>query len=138
MSRIIYAIVFFLFVPISSAWAVEGATKIDIPTAKSLYDKGVVFIDTRREASYKRKGHIAGAFNLEEGSSDFTEANLLKLVAKDQPVVFYCNCAPYGDSCNLSPNAAKAAVDMGYREVYYFKEGTFGWNKAGYTVEKSN
>jgi rhodanese-related sulfurtransferase len=135
MSRVICAFVVFLFTPIASAWAADGTTEIDIPAAKSLYDKGVVFIDARSERSFKNKGHIAGAFNLTEGSKDFTEANLLKLAAKDQPVVFYCNCA--SGSCNISPDAAKDAVDMGYQEVYYFKEGTYGWSKAGYAVEKS-
>jgi rhodanese-related sulfurtransferase len=49
--------------------------------------------------------------------------------------VFYCNCV-YG-GCNISPNAAKKAADLGYQEVYYFKEGTYGWSEAGYAVEKS-
>ena len=135
MSRFVCAFVCFLFAPIALSWGAGGTTEVDIPTAKSLYDKGVVFIDARSERSYMRKGHIVGALNLTEGSGDFTEANLLKLVAKDQPVVFYCNCAYAG--CNISPDAAKDAVGMGFQEVYYFMEGTYGWTKAGYAVEKS-
>ena len=97
-----------LFAPIASAWAVVGATKLDIATAKSLYDKGVVFIDARRAKSYK-KGHIPGASNLSMTSGKFTEANLSPLVAKDKPVVFYCDCGP---TCNISPSAANKAVKM--------------------------
>jgi rhodanese-related sulfurtransferase len=133
MNRIICTVVFFLFAPIGLALAADGATGIDTPTAISLYDKGVVFIDARSERSYENKGHIVGAFNLTEGSESFTEENLLKLVAKDQPVVFYCNCAFGG--CSLSPDAANDAVNMGYREVYYYMKGTFGWTEAGYDIE---
>ena len=43
--------------------AVEGATKIDIATAKSLHERGVQFIDTRGSRDWK-KGHIPGASDL--------------------------------------------------------------------------
>jgi rhodanese-related sulfurtransferase len=133
MSRIIRAIVFFIFAPIASVWAADGATEIDVSTAISLYDKKVVFIDARNERSYKWKGHIAGAINLTQGSANFTEANLLKVVTKDQPVVFYCNC--FDGTCRFSALAANDAVDMGYREVYYYMEGIDAWTDAGYPVE---
>ncbi len=40
--------------------AVEGATRIDISTAKTLHERGVRFIDTRG-ISYWRVGHIPGS-----------------------------------------------------------------------------
>ncbi len=132
MRRIVCVVALLLFAPIASAWAVEGATKLDVPTAKSLYDKGVVFIDARREKSYN-KGHIPDASNLYALSDKFTEANLSTLVAKDKPVVFYCDCGP---TCNISPAAANKAVKMGYQNVYFLKAAISGWSEAGYVIEK--
>ena len=43
--------------------AVEGATKIDISTAKSLHERGVRFIDTRGLRSWNYS-HIPGALAL--------------------------------------------------------------------------
>jgi PQQ-dependent catabolism-associated CXXCW motif protein len=43
-----------------------------------------------------------------------------------KPVVFYCL-----DQCWMSWNAAKRAISFGYRAVYWFPEGTDGWEGAG-------
>jgi len=42
---------------------VDGAAEIDMPTAKSFLDRGVLFIDTSQPDDWK-KGHIPGAVNL--------------------------------------------------------------------------
>ncbi len=110
--------------------AVEGATKIDISTAKTLHERGVQFIDTRGAAwNY---GHIPGALDL----SFPTEAKLMEIVDKNEEVVFYCECDVGSASCNLSPHASARAVAFGYQNVSYFTNFN-EWGPAGYPIEKA-
>ncbi len=115
----------------SKVIAVEGATKIDISTAKTLLERGVRFIDTRGSSSW-RYGHIPGAFNLAYP----TEATLMGIVDKNEEVVFYCDCDVGSASCNRSPNASARAVAWGYRNVSYFTNSN-AWGPAGYPIEKA-
>ncbi len=111
--------------------AVEGATKIDISTAKTLHERGARFIDTRGSSSWKYH-HVPGALAL----SYPTEAKLMEVVDKNEEVVFYCDCDVGSASCNLSPHASAHAVAWGYQNVYYFT--TFNaWGPAGYPIEKA-
>ena len=110
--------------------AVEGATEIDIGTAKALYDRGVKFVDVRGKRSWKR-GHIPGARNFFAQ----IEATLMEIADKNEEVVFYCDCAG-SPSCNLSPNASARAVSWGYQNVYYLTDAS-AWAQAGYPVEKA-
>jgi hypothetical protein len=70
-------------------YEVEGATTLDVATAKALFDRGVPFVDVRGEWSWKM-GHIPGAVNL-YFETVFSEAELSKIVSKDQDVVIYCS-----------------------------------------------
>jgi rhodanese-related sulfurtransferase len=108
---------------------VEGAVKIDEAGAKTLFDRGVVFIDTRSNGPYSR-GHIPGAVNLYT-STKLTKENLSELVGPDDEVVFYCG----GETCPLSPNASAKALVWGYSKVYYFAGGYPAWKYADYPVE---
>jgi tetratricopeptide (TPR) repeat protein len=123
----------------NTRWTVEGATEIDVATAKSLHDKGVVFIDTSTEDVWK-EGHIPGAFNLRSDRDNedptrerFKEAMLKEIVGKTEEVVLY--------KCSLTrcwtpaPNAAKA-VTWGYKKVFHFSGGTKAWKEAGHKIEK--
>jgi len=110
--------------------AVEGATEIDANTAKTLFDRGVKFVDARKTRSWK-KGHIPGAPSLYYT----TEAALMEIVDKNEEVVFYCNCSG-GRGCSLSPNASAKAVAWGYQNVYYFAN-VDAWSAAGYSLEKA-
>ena len=75
-------------------WEVEGATPIDVATAKSMYDRGVVFVFTDPEAAWKA-GHISGTVHLPRyrrkdlTKERLTEAALMKIVDKSEEVVFY-------------------------------------------------
>ncbi len=114
----------------SKVIAVEGATEIDVSTAKTLHERGVRFLDVRSKRSWKR-GHIPGALSL----SYPTETSLMEIVDKNEEVVFYCNCAG-SPICNLSPNASARAVAWGYQKVYY-TTNTDTWDAAGYPLEKA-
>jgi PQQ-dependent catabolism-associated CXXCW motif protein len=45
----------------------------------------------------------------------------------DHPIMIYCH-----ERCWLSWNAAKRAINYGYRRVHWFPEGVEGWRAAGY------
>ncbi len=112
----------------TSGFAVEGATKIDVSTAKTLHEQGVRFIDARDKWQWK-KDHIPGASSLES----VTEAALMELVNKDEEVVFYCS----GAGCKRSVRACAQALTWGYKKVYYFAKGYPGWKSAGHQIEKA-
>jgi PQQ-dependent catabolism-associated CXXCW motif protein len=52
---------------------------------------------------------------------------------KGRILVFYCLA-----DCWMSWNAAKRAVSYGYRQVYWYPDGTDGWQAAGETLERAN
>ena len=119
---------------------VEGATKIDIATAKEFYDRGVVFIDTSNRIVW-RKGHVPGAINLPrywgEGDSTalrFQQTTLTEIVERTQEIVlFYCE--PPEVVCHSSFVAAKA-VSWGYQKVYWSDSGVRGWREAGFNLKQ--
>jgi TolB-like protein/class 3 adenylate cyclase/rhodanese-related sulfurtransferase/Flp pilus assembly protein TadD len=119
------------------AFEVEGAVKIDVVTAKSMYDRGSTFIDVRIDYS-PSEGRITGAFHLPESRSadpskpSLHEKTLMEIVDKTDEVVFYCDEA----TCYHSAFASAKAVAWGYRHVLYFAEGLQSWKDAGYPVEQ--
>jgi len=108
---------------------VRGAIEISAAGAKTLHDRGAVFIDSRGDSQYGR-GHISGATNLHFGTK-FTKDSLSRLADLDDEVVFYCG----GPDCHLSANSSANALNWGYTKVYYFAEGFPAWKRAGYPVE---
>ncbi len=67
---------------------VEGATTIQAAKAKTLFDRGVPFVDVRNDDTFEA-GHIPGATHLDLFTA-FNKAYLLKVSAKDKEVVIYC------------------------------------------------
>jgi 3-mercaptopyruvate sulfurtransferase SseA len=126
--------------PGNTWFEVEGATQIDIPTAKSLHDRGVVFIDVSGESVWNA-GHIPGAVHLPyERTADpsrarFNKTTLREVARYDDEIVIYFL---YYDSSvgggSASWEAAKA-VTWGFRNVYHFVGGARAWEDAGYPVE---
>ena len=51
---------------------------------------------------------------------------------RDRKLVFYCLA-----NCWMSWNAAKRAIAYGYRNVYWYPDGTDGWAAAGLPLESS-
>lgn len=107
------------------SFEVKGATTLDVATAKALFDQGVPFVDVRGPNRWA-EGHIPGAVSL----PFISEAELSKIVSKDQDVVIY------GYGSHLRPYAVAEAVFWGYKKVYYFRDGFSGWDAAGYPVAK--
>ena len=104
---------------------VEGATTVDVAAAKTLFDRGVPFVDVRNDRMYGA-GHISGAAHLRV-STAFSESALADVASKNQEVVIYCD----GPWCPASSEACEMAVSWGWKKVYYFREGYPGWKAAG-------
>ena len=126
---------------LNARYEIDGGTEIDLATAKSLHDKGVVFIDTGSEALWK-KGRVPGALNLpslrdvdDPTEKRFRETTLSEIVDKSEEVVFYWWAPGWYDRGALTWVAAKA-VNWGYQKIYYFHGGTPAWKEAGYPIEK--
>jgi len=108
---------------------VSGAITVDAKKAKQLFDKGVIFIDVRKDKDFAA-GRVPDAMHIEL-KKVYSKATLGKAVKADQPVVLYCN----GHSCLRSSKAAKKAVAWGFKNVYYFRDGFPSWKSSGYPVE---
>ena len=108
---------------------VDGAVTVSTKRAKTLMNQGVTFIDVRKAADYQTS-HIQWSKHLDL-KLDLTEAALLLVVKKHQPVVFYCN----GDMCQRSALASEKAVAWGWTKVYYYRGGFPDWQKAGLPLE---
>jgi rhodanese-related sulfurtransferase len=118
---------------------IKGATRIDLATAKSFHDRGVLFIDVGTEAEGQwKKGRVPGAINLPwidyAAKKRIRETSLNEILDKTEEVVFYCGP---GNACIPIRPTAKA-VNWGYQKVYYFKGGAAAWKEAGYPIETDN
>ncbi|MEW6307255.1 MAG: rhodanese-like domain-containing protein [Verrucomicrobiota bacterium] len=102
---------------------------ISIQELKTAIEKGnVTVIDVNSPASYKN-GHIPTA-------THFSKDKLASVLPKDKNalVVAYCG----GPSCQAYTAAAKAAKEMGYKNVKHLSAGISGWKAAGEKMEKAN
>ena len=108
---------------------VDGATTVTVEEAVVLFDEEVVFVDVRKTSDFDA-GRIAGAVHLDIKSA-LTEESLAAVVAKDEPVLFYCN----GVSCHRSAQASALAVGWGYSKVYYLRNGYPAWEISGNMIE---
>lgn len=73
-----------------------------------------------------------GYGQLSEELEDYFRGNLERLTggSLDRKIVIYCLT-----DCWMSWNAARRAVSCGYTAVYWYPEGTTGWEAAGLPLE---
>lgn len=103
--------------------SVPGTTRVSAEQAVELIlaNPKMVIIDSRHAEEFA-KGHIEGALNLLD--TDTSPETLARhLAGKDAPMLLYCN----GERCLRSSHAAKIAVDLGYKKVYWFRGGWKEW-----------
>ncbi len=137
MKRILqYAVVLvsLMLAPIAGLAAVSpitvnGAVTVTAEQAAELFDQGVVFVDVRKGSDFDA-GRIPGAIHLDIKSA-YNEAALEGVVAKGEPVVIYCN----GESCMRSSEASALAVEWGFSQVHYLRDGYPAWEAAGFPIE---
>jgi PQQ-dependent catabolism-associated CXXCW motif protein len=133
----------------------KGATVVDLQEVQKLHKEGnVIFIDVTphllRPANLPKEEKwdgdvsrsIPGGYKLANvGYGRLTHEmqayfrNHLGRISKgepSQPILFYCKGDPW-----QSWNAAKRALSLGYKSVYWFPLGTEEWVKAGGSLEDS-
>lgn len=112
-----------------SPMTVSDATTVDTVKAKQLFDDEVLFLDVRKNSDWDA-GRVPGAVHIELKKKLSAEA-MMEEMKKDEAVVIYCN----GASCLRSSVASKKAVDWGFTNVYYYRDGFPAWKNAGHPVE---
>ncbi len=75
-----------------------------------------------------------GLGELEPDWAEYFRQGLLRASSgdRDYPLIFYCTA-----DCWMSWNAVKRASGWGYRQVYWYAEGTDGWQEADLSLEKA-
>lgn len=108
-----------------------GVQRVDALEVAELVKKGALMVDVRSEKEYRSK-HITGAVwatYLEKSAKDPTfdaktdDFTALDKIEKGKPVIFGCN----GAECWKSYKAAKAALNKGYKPVYWLRGGLPEW-----------
>jgi rhodanese-related sulfurtransferase len=94
---------------------------------KEISNGTVGLIDVNGAKSFA-KAHIPGAIDFSSKGKNLE--NLLPS-NKDTLVVAYCG----GPSCRAYLRGAKAASELGYKNVRHLSAGISGWKKAGLKVE---
>jgi PQQ-dependent catabolism-associated CXXCW motif protein len=132
----------------------KGATVVDTARAFELWSgKSAVFVDALARPPKPTdlppttlwrdtpRSNIPGSIwlantgygALAESTQRYFERGLAQASSgdKQRPLVFYCLA-----NCWMSWNAAKRALALGYANVYWYPDGTDGWEKAGHLLER--
>jgi PQQ-dependent catabolism-associated CXXCW motif protein len=126
----------------------QGATLVDTPALQSLLEQSPrpLLIDVYRRQWLQGRfiedtphENLPGSHwlaNTGDGEltpqwQDYFADNLKKLTAGDptQPLVFYCR-----SDCWLSWNAVKRAATLGYKTLYWYRDGVDAWQAANLPV----
>lgn len=111
--------------------AVDHKREIELPEARALFDRGVLFVDARDFSDYEA-GHIRGAVSLPareiwERLGEFQAAHPART-----PLVAYCS----GRECSDSHDLARDLRDAGYEDVKVYVDGYPAWESEGLPIEK--
>ncbi|MEM6933246.1 MAG: PQQ-dependent catabolism-associated CXXCW motif protein [Pseudomonadota bacterium] len=132
----------------------KGAIVLDDAAARSLWQAGgAAFIDVFPRAPkpenlpegtiWREKKHFSipgarwlpnvGYGALADETHTYFKRNLTDATggSEDKPIVFFCLAG-----CWMSWNAAKRALEYGYTQVYWYPDGTDGWDFSGYELEE--
>ena len=88
----------------------------------------LVLIDSRITAD-RKEGYIEGSVSLPDIDTR-CETLAATLGTTSTPVLFYCN----GIKCGRSARAAQIAVDCGYTEIYWYRNGMEEWQEKQYPL----
>ena len=124
-------VVTMVLIGIVSLWMISGPVfaavqryqGVDAAQTKALMEnEGALVVFPLSPIEFENK-HIKGSVNITMDKLEF------ELPAdKERKLVFYC----LGIKCIASWRAAEKAANLGYKNVYAFREGIPGWEKAGY------
>lgn len=104
---------------------------IDADQLKAWIDQGkkMLLVDSRVAPEYK-EGHIPTAISIPAPIMDRYRAKLPR--DRSYPLVFYCNGWP---ECKKSHEACDKAVQWGYTQIYWFRDGIPAWKEKHYPLE---
>lgn len=104
---------------------------VDADQLKNWIDQGkkMLLVDSRVTPEYK-EGHIPTAINVPSPVMDQHRDRFPADV--NYPIVFYCNGWP---DCKKSHEACSKALQWGYKNVYWFRDGIPVWQSRGYPIE---
>lgn len=109
---------------------VDGAMTISVYQAKQLHELGAVFVDVRPKREWAW-GHVEGAVNMDLAHEFFGLSS--SEWPRGVPLVFYCD----SEVCPASAEAVRLAVEWGYQQVFYFRQGYFAWMLADFPQQKA-
>ena len=110
--------------------SVPGAKVVDTAeTLKMLKDKKVIFLDNRIKTQFDTE-HIAGA-QLFFCDTLLDNPGHAKTLDKEKEYLVYCN----GTNCWRSPAVAMMLSSLGFKNLYWYRDGLPAWKKAGNPVE---
>lgn len=109
---------------------VDGAMTISVNQAKQLHEIGAVFVDVRPSREWAW-GHVEGAVNMDLADEFFGLSR--SEWPRSIPLVVYCN----SEVCPASAEAVRLAVQWGYQQVFYFRQGYFAWMLADFPQQKA-
>ena len=105
--------------------------EIKMNDLKSAISAGkVTLIDVNGTDSWKQ-GHIPGAIDFAS-----TKDKLASVLPKDKNTLIVAYCG--GPQCQAYQQAAKAAKDLGYKNVKHLVAGISGWKQAGEKIERAS
>ncbi len=126
---------------------IEGGTQVDVAAVDRLMKQGAIMVDvmparvgydkkTGKWLLAEKRDDIPGSTWLPNTGHGKLEPRLAAYFANslarlaggslEKPVVFYCMA-----DCWMSWNAVKRAAGLGYKQVYWFADGTDGWSESG-------
>ena len=106
---------------------------VSVTEVKALSEsKKAVIIDVNGSESYV-KGRVPGALDYEA-----VKGKLAEVLPKDKQALIVAYCG--GPKCKAYQEAAKAAEELGYKNIKHMSAGISGWKAAGQKLEtgKSN
>jgi len=108
----------------------DDTNLLTLARAKSLYEQGAVFVDSRSPAEYE-SGHIRGSRHLYYMHAEEEWETVMADVPFEMPIVSYCS----GEGCNSSFLVADQLQNVGFEKVYIFDGGWPEWSAAGYPLD---
>lgn len=127
---LMFSLAIFLFCLASvSAENSEGYGLVTTEELKKSIDDGIgmTVVDTRNPEEFQEV-HIKGAISIPVKQWD----KYVSLLPSDKggKIIFYCN----GVKCGKSKEAARKALEMGYRDVLVYAEGMPVWEEKGFPL----
>ncbi len=122
----------------------HGPTPVSIPGGQVITTKGLVALVQGKQAPYLLfdvlggpeilpgaqnaiAAHQAGSFNDQNQTQFGAYLEQVTRGSKDMPLVFYC----LSTQCWMSYNASLRAINLGYRNVLWYRGGVEAWKMAG-------